>query len=36
VELHVYPKGRHGLGLDTDLPWAQASLRWLDELLGED
>lgn len=34
VELHVYPKGRHGLGLNTELPWAEASLRWLDELLG--
>ena len=32
VELHVYPKGRHGLGLNTTLPWAEASLRWLDEL----
>lgn len=32
VELHVYPKGRHGLGLNTELPWAQASLRWLDEV----
>jgi acetyl esterase/lipase len=32
-ELHVYSKGRHGLGLETDFNWAGESLRWMDELL---
>ncbi len=28
-ELHVYEKGSHGLGLNTDFPWAQDCIRWL-------
>ena len=32
-ELHVYQNGRHGLGLNTELPWADACLCWLKELL---
>lgn len=28
-ELHVYQKGGHGLGLNTELPWAQDCLRWM-------
>ncbi len=31
-ELHVYPKGRHGLGLNTDFHWYEDCLRWLSEL----
>lgn len=31
-ELHIYPKGRHGLGLNTNLGWASACLRWIDEV----
>ena len=31
-ELHVYPTGRHGLGLNTGHPWAAASLRFIDAL----
>lgn len=31
-ELHIYPKGRHGLGLNTDLAWGDASLRWIREV----
>lgn len=30
-ELHIYPKGRHGLGLNTELAWGEACLRWLRE-----
>ena len=30
-ELHIYPKGRHGLALDTKLPWAEACMRWMKE-----
>ena len=33
-ELHVYPRGRHGLGLNTDLPWGRDCVRWLVELNG--
>jgi len=29
-ELHVYDKGRHGLGLDTPFDWASACLRWIE------
>jgi len=28
-ELHVYPHGRHGLGITEDPPWPRACLRWL-------
>lgn len=31
-ELHVYPKGRHGLGLNTELPWGRDCLRWIGEV----
>ena len=31
-ELHVYPKGRHGLGLNTDFGWEESLIRWLGEL----
>ncbi len=31
-ELHVYPKGRHGLGLVTDFGWEDSLIRWLNEL----
>lgn len=34
-ELHIYPKGRHGLGLNTDLAWGAASLRWMQETTAE-
>ncbi|MCB0061993.1 MAG: alpha/beta hydrolase [Caldilineaceae bacterium] len=30
-ELHIYPKGRHGLGLNTELAWGEACLRWIRE-----
>jgi len=29
VELHIYPEGKHGLGLNTPFPWANELLRWL-------
>ncbi|MCD8483378.1 MAG: alpha/beta hydrolase [Verrucomicrobia bacterium] len=31
-ELHLYPHGRHGLGLETNFPWAEACWRWLNTL----
>jgi acetyl esterase/lipase len=31
-ELHVYPKGRHGLGLNTNFGWEESLVRWLEEL----
>ncbi len=34
-ELHIYPKGRHGLGLNTELAWGEACLRWLRETTTE-
>lgn len=30
-ELHIFDKGRHGLGLDTPFDWSNACLRWIDE-----
>jgi acetyl esterase/lipase len=30
-ELHIYAKGRHGLGLNAPFPWGEACLRWLKE-----
>lgn len=30
-ELHIYEKGRHGLGLNTNFTWASDCLRWLYE-----
>mgnify|MGYP001396221564 FL=1 len=29
-ELHMYPKGRHGLGLITDFLWEESLIRWLE------
>lgn len=31
-ELHVYPKGRHGLGLNADFDWEDSLMRWLGGL----
>ena len=31
-ELHVYGKGRHGLGLGADFCWSTDCLRWLNEV----
>jgi acetyl esterase/lipase len=31
-ELHVFDRGRHGLGLNTEHPWAANSLLWLRNL----
>lgn len=31
-ELHIYEKGRHGLGLRAEFAWANDCLRWLKEL----
>lgn len=31
-ELHVYPHGRHGLGLAAPFPWADACLQWISGL----
>jgi acetyl esterase/lipase len=31
VELHVYPDGRHGLGLNTPFGWALEALRFIDD-----
>jgi acetyl esterase/lipase len=28
-EMHIYPNGRHGLGLNTPFEWATACRRWL-------
>lgn len=28
-ELHVYEKGRHGIGLANGHPWTEQCLRWL-------
>ena len=28
-ELHVYPNGRHGLGLETTFPWGEECFRWI-------
>jgi acetyl esterase/lipase len=30
-ELHVYAKGGHGLGLDTEFPWEADCLRWIKD-----
>ena len=30
-ELHLYNKGRHGLGIDTPFNWLQDCLRWINE-----
>ena len=31
-ELHIYPRGRHGLGLDTAFAWEDNLLRWLKDV----
>ena len=31
-ELHVYQKGRHGLGLGTEFDWAKEAIRWVYSL----
>lgn len=28
-EMHIYPEGRHGLGLDTPFDWGAECLRWI-------
>jgi dipeptidyl aminopeptidase/acylaminoacyl peptidase len=28
-ELHIYEKGRHGIGLANGHPWTEQCLRWL-------
>jgi len=30
-ELHIFDKGRHGMGLDTPFDWSNACLRWIEE-----
>ena len=30
-ELHIYPAGRHGLGLNTDYPWGRDCARWMQQ-----
>ena len=32
-ELHIYPHGRHGLGLDTPFDWATPCIHWMKSLL---
>jgi acetyl esterase/lipase len=34
-ELHLYPDGRHGLGLNCRHPWQESCLRWLQDRLNE-
>lgn len=34
VEVHLYPKGPHGIGLANGHPWTVACERWLKETLG--
>jgi acetyl esterase/lipase len=34
-ELHLYTKGRHGLGLNTSFRWADDCLRWIQEITQE-
>ena len=31
-ELHIYHKGRHGLGLNADFSWANDCLRWINDV----
>jgi len=35
-ELHIYQKGRHGLGLQAEFPWAEECLRWIMEAMWKD
>lgn len=34
-ELHVYARGRHGLGLNAPFPWGEACLRWMKETVAQ-
>ena len=34
-EIHVYTKGRHGLGLNAEFNWTEDCLRWIKEIVGE-
>lgn len=34
-ELHLYNKGRHGLGLGAHFDWGAECLRWIKETVGE-
>ena len=31
-ELHIYQKGKHGLGINENLQWMSPCLRWIHEL----
>ncbi len=31
-ELHIYPHGKHGLGLDTDFDWGSRCIQWIKGL----
>ena len=31
-ELHIFDRGRHGLGLDTPFDWSNACLRWIEDV----
>jgi acetyl esterase/lipase len=33
-ELHIYDKGRHGLGLSAPFDWSSACLRWIYDVVG--
>jgi len=33
-EMHIYPEGRHGLGLDTPFDWASPCLHWMQHIPG--
>jgi acetyl esterase/lipase len=33
-EMHIYPFGRHGLGLGASFDWLRPCLRWIDETSG--
>jgi acetyl esterase/lipase len=33
-ELHLYQKGRHGLGVGTDFDWMSGCIRWISEVAG--
>ncbi len=35
VEVHLYTKGRHGLGLANGHPWTVSCKRWLNDVLAE-
>lgn len=36
VEVHLYQKGKHGLGLEAPFAWEQEALRWIGELFEKD